>query len=73
MMPKYECMVLRLVLLILGISLLISSLKDTSSLARNKGLDMSTRIMTEFMYGGELLYKNANKALDFLKDLSDKT
>ena len=34
---------------------------------------MRTRIMAKSIYGGEFLCKNTNDALDFLKDLSDKT
>ena len=38
-----------------------------------KGLDVSNRTMVESMCGGDFLCKNANKAWDFLKDLSGKT
>ena len=34
---------------------------------------MSTKTMVESMCGTEFLCKNANKACDFLKDLSHKT
>ena len=38
-----------------------------------ENLDMRTRTMVESMCGGGFLYKNANKAWNFVEDLSYKT